>query len=224
MTDASLPMLSLSPEIPDPTPEEAQKSIQQTVQDLPYEAPNMANSQLTDAERKAIEDFIGKIDVTNPDHILLFGAEAQKKVANFSDTALEAVQTQDPGEVGDMLIKLVTELKGFDADAEQPKGLRRLFAKPGEEIDKMKARYAKVSTNVESIANSLEGYQAQAAEQQVCAHAQPDLPDGTSAREWNLSSGAYVLRRQSDGISADDLRGEPVLSRCHALPLLHREK
>ena len=161
MTDASLPMLSLSPEIPDPTPEEAQKSIQQTVQDLPYEAPNMANSQLTDAERKAIEDFIGKIDVTNPDHILLFGAEAQKKVANFSDTALEAVQTQDTGEVGDMLIKLVTELKGFDADAEQPKGLRRLFAKPGEEIDKMKARYAKVSTNVESIANSLEGYQAQ---------------------------------------------------------------
>ena len=148
MTDASLPMLSLSPEIPDPTPEEAQKSIQQTVQDLPYEAPNMANSQLTDAERKAIEDFIGKIDVTNPDHILLFGAEAQKKVANFSDTALEAVQTQDTGEVGDMLIKLVTELKGFDADAEQPKGLRRLFAKPGEEIDKMKARYAKVSTNV----------------------------------------------------------------------------
>lgn len=93
MTDASLPMLSLSPEIPDPTPEEAQKSIQQTVQDLPYEAPNMANSQLTDAERQAIEDFIGKIDVTNPDHILLFGAEAQKKVASFSDTALEAVQT-----------------------------------------------------------------------------------------------------------------------------------
>ena len=161
MTDASLPMLSLTPEVPDPTPEEAQKSIQQTVQDLPYEAPNMANSQLTDAERAAIEDFIGKIDVTNPDHILLFGAEAQKKVANFSDTALEAVQTQDTGEVGDMLIKLVTELKGFDADAEQPKGLRKLFAKPGEEIERMKARYSKVSTNVESIANSLEGYQAQ---------------------------------------------------------------
>ena len=123
MTDASLPMLSLSPEIPDPTPEEAQKSIQQTVQDLPYEAPNMANSQLTDAERKAIEDFIGKIDVTNPDHILLFGAEAQKKVANFSDTALEAVQTQDTGEVGDMLIKLVTELVSRLSKAGMPEDL-----------------------------------------------------------------------------------------------------
>ncbi len=161
MPDASMPMLSLTPDIPDPTPEESQKSIQQTEEEVPYEAPNLANSQLTDAERRAIEDFIGKLDVTNPDHVLLFGSEAQKKVAGFSDTALEAVQTQDTGEVGDMLVKLVTELKGFDADAEQPKGLRKLFAKPGEEIAKMKARYSKVSTNVETIADSLEGYQAQ---------------------------------------------------------------
>ncbi len=163
MSETSMPMLSLTPEVPDPVPEQEQeqKSIQQTVQDLPYEAPNLSNSQLTDAERRAIEDFIGKLDVTNPDHVLLFGSEAQKKVANFSDTALEAVKTQDTGEVGEMLVKLVNELKGFDADAEQPKGLMRLFTKPGEELSRMKARYSKVSVNVESIADSLEGYQAQ---------------------------------------------------------------
>ena len=117
----SMPMLSLTPEVPDPVQESPQESIQQKPESketvsTSYEAPNLDNSQLTDAERQAIEDFIGKLDVTNPDHVLLFGAEAQKKVASFSDTALEAVKTQETGEVGDMLVKLVTELKGFDVD------------------------------------------------------------------------------------------------------------
>ena len=163
MPEPIMPMLSLTPEVPDPTPEAEQHSIQQSAPKEPetkYEAPNLSNSQLTDAERRAIEDFIGKLDVTNPDHVLLFGAEAQKKVAAFSDTALDAVKTQDTGEVGQMLTKLVTELKGFDADAE-PKGLRKLFAKPVNELERMKAQYAKVSTNVETIASSLENYQAQ---------------------------------------------------------------
>ena len=162
----SMPMLTLSldPAIPDGT-QEAVGSIQETkpaeTAKQAVEGPNLNNSQLTDAERNAIEAFIGKLDIHNPDHVLLFGAEAQKKVSSFSDTALEAVKTQDSGEVGDMLVKLVTELKGFDADAEQPKGLRRLFAKPTQDIDRMKAQYAKVNTNVETIIDALEGYQAQ---------------------------------------------------------------
>ncbi|MBQ9326433.1 MAG: toxic anion resistance protein [Clostridia bacterium] len=161
MPEPITPMLSLSIDQPDPAPVQEQTgSIQQTEPEKKFEAPNLSNSQLTDAERRAIEDFISKLDVTNPDHVLLFGAEAQKKVAAFSDTALDAVKTQDTGEVGQMLTKLVTELKGFDADAE-PKGLRRLFAKPINEMERMKAQYAKVSTNVETIANSLENYQTQ---------------------------------------------------------------
>ncbi len=104
---------------------------------------------------------MGKLDVTNPDHVLLFGADAQKKIADFSDTALDAVKTQDTGEVGDMLINLVTELKGFEADAEEPKGLKKLFSKPTDAVERMKARYTKVSGNVENIADSLENYQAQ---------------------------------------------------------------
>ena len=163
MAEPIMPMLSLTPEVPDPEPEKEQHSIQETKPAEPetkYEAPNLDNSQLTDAERRAIEDFIGKLDVTNPDHVLLFGAEAQKKVAAFSDTALDAVKTQETGEVGQMLGKLVTELKGFDADAE-PKGLRRLFSKPVDAMERMKAQYSKVNTNVENIADSLENYQAQ---------------------------------------------------------------
>ena len=154
------PMLSLTPEAPDPA-HEAKPSIQEKPQQTQQAAPRLDDSQLTPAERQAIEDFLGKLDVTNPDHVLLFGADAQKKIADFFDTALEAVQTQDTGEVGDMLINLVSELKGFEADAEEPKGLRKLFAKAEDKVERMKARYTKVSGNVENIANSLEDYQAQ---------------------------------------------------------------
>ena len=157
-------MLSLTPETPDPAPAEATESIQETAQPAPAEpqqAPRLDDSQLTPAERTAIEEFLTKLDVTNPDHVLLFGADAQKKIADFSDSALEAVKTQDTGEVGDMLVNLVTELKGFEADTEEPKGIMKLFSKAEDRVEKLKARYSKVSSNVENIANSLEGYQVQ---------------------------------------------------------------
>ena len=159
------PMLSLTPEAPEPAAPSADQA--RSIQEQPApatdaaKAPRLDDSQLTPAERKAIEDFLEKLDVTNPDHVLLFGADAQKKIADFSDTALEAVKTQDTGEVGDMLVNLVGELRGFEADAEEPKGLRKLFTSSEGRITKMKARYTKVSGNVENIANSLEGYQAQ---------------------------------------------------------------
>ena len=112
------PVLSLTPEAPEvtaPAPAEPVKSIQETPAQpaTPQQAPRMDQSQLTEAEKKAIEDFIGKLDVTNPDHVLLFGADAQKRIADFSDSALDAVKTQDTGEVGNMLVNLVAELKGF---------------------------------------------------------------------------------------------------------------
>ncbi len=158
-----MPLLTLN--TPAPKAEETDvASIQQTTAAAPAApeaSPRLDDSQLTDAERKAIADFVGKLDVTNPDHVLLFGADAQKKIADFSDTALDAVKTQDTGEVGNMLINLVTELKGFEVDAEEPKGLKKLFSKPTDTVERMKARYTKVSGNVENIADSLENYQAQ---------------------------------------------------------------
>ena len=123
--------------------------------------PRLDESQLTEAEKKAIDDFIQKVDVTNPDHVLLFGADAQKRIADFSQTALDAVKTQDTGEVGNMLVNLVAELKGFQKDSEEPKGLAKLFSKGEDKITRMKARYNKVSANVETIAGSLESYQTQ---------------------------------------------------------------
>ncbi len=158
------PQLSLTPEVADPQLEQAVASIQQqSVQPAPAreKAPRLDDSQLTPAERQAIDEFEKQLDVSNPDHVLLFGADAQKKIADFSDTALEAVKTQDTGEVGDMLVNLVTELKGFESDAEEPKGLRRLFYNANAHMEGMKARYTKVSGNVENIAASLEQYQVQ---------------------------------------------------------------
>jgi len=158
-----MPQLSLAPSAPEPeVAETAVESIQQTsAPAVEEQAPGLDESQLTEAEKKAIEDFISKVDVTNPDHVLLFGADAQKRIADFSQTALDAVKTQDTGAVGNMLVNLVAELKGFKKDTEEPKGLSRLFSKAEDKIVRMQARYNKVSVNVENIASSLEGYQAQ---------------------------------------------------------------
>ena len=155
------PQLSLKP-VAESTPAQDQtQSIQQTKAEEPAQIPMLDDSQLTDAERKAIDDFITKIDITNPEHVLLFGADAQKRIADFSENALATVKTQDTGEVGNMLVNLVSELKGFERDTEEPKGLRRLFSKATDKVERMKARYGEVSATVENIAGSLEGYQAQ---------------------------------------------------------------
>ncbi len=155
--------LSLAPSAPEPeaVPGSAESIQQAPAAAEPETAPKLDESQLTEAEKKAIEDFIKKVDVTNPDHVLLFGADAQKRIADFSQTALDAVKTQETGEVGNMLVNLVSELKGFQKDSEDRKGLARLFAKGEDKITRMKARYSKVSANVDSIAGSLEGYQTQ---------------------------------------------------------------
>lgn len=165
MSENPMLQLSLAPSAPEP--ENVSAPVTESIQESSAQAaPEAAtykldDTQLTDAEKKAIDDFIQKVDVTNPDHVLLFGADAQKRIADFSQSALDAVKTQETGEVGNMLVNLVAELKGFQRDSEEPKGLARLFAKGEDKITRMKARYNKVSANVDSIAGSLESYQAQ---------------------------------------------------------------
>ncbi len=163
-----MPQLSLSMDIPDPVaPAEAEKSIQEPVAApvsepvIHKEAPKLADDQLTPAERQAIDEFIVKVDITNPDHVLLFGADAQKHLGEFSNQALEAVRTQDTGEVGGMLEDLVMELKGFEADSEEPKGIMKLFSKAEDRIERMKVRYNKVAINVDAIQANLENHQVQ---------------------------------------------------------------
>ncbi len=155
------PQLSLNTPLDQPATAAPVQSIQQQTAPEQVHVPQMDESQLTDAERKAVNDFIAKVDITNPEHVLLFGADAQKRIADFSENALNTVKTQETGEVGNMLVNLVSELKGFERDTEEPKGLRKLFSRGEDKIERMKARYSDVSANVEKIAGSLENYQAQ---------------------------------------------------------------
>ena len=125
------------------------------------EAVATLESSLTEEEKKQVEEFSKTIDLTNPDHVMLYGADAQKKISGFADTVLSNVKTGDTGEVGDMLTKLVTELKGFNAAGEKPKGLKGLFFGAKQQISTIQAKYEDVSKNVEGIAGNLEEHQVQ---------------------------------------------------------------
>ncbi len=117
-------------------------------------------AKLSPEEQKMVDDFAEKIDVTNSQMILQYGAATQKKVGDFSEAALEKVRTKDLGEVGDMLTDLVGELKNFDAE-EESKGIFGFFKKTSNSLDQMKTKYAKAETNVEKIESMLEAHQVQ---------------------------------------------------------------
>ena len=120
----------------------------------------LEEASLTPQEQKTVADFAEKIDITNTAQVMQYGAAAQKKIAGFSESALENVRTKDLGEIGDAISGLVTELKGFDIEEEE-KGFFGFFKKTGNKIAGMKAKYDKVEVNVEKIAAVLENHQIQ---------------------------------------------------------------
>ncbi len=126
-------------------------------QDLPE--TDLDEAKLSEAERKAVEDFAQKIDITDSNVVLQYGAAAQKNVSDFSESTLEKIRTKDLGEIGDTLAGLVRELQTLDAGEEKKKGLAGLFQKKKDQLAAMKANYAKVETNVDKIAESLEKHQ-----------------------------------------------------------------
>ena len=113
--------------------------------------------ELTEEEKQMIAAFAEKIDVENTTQILQYGAGTQKKMAEFSDAALENVRTQDLGEVGDLIVDVVGELKGFDAEEE--KGFFGFFRKQANKLETLKSRYAKAEVNVERIGDALQQHQ-----------------------------------------------------------------
>lgn len=116
-----------------------------------------AQSILTPEEQRMVSEFAATIDVENTAQILQYGAAVQKKMADFSDSALENVRTQDLGEVGDLIVNVVGELKGFSE--EEQKGFLGLFKKQANKLEMMKSRYARAETNVEKISDALQQHQ-----------------------------------------------------------------
>ena len=117
-------------------------------------------STLTEREMEQVKAFVNKIDINNTQAIMNYGVGTQKKIADFSEKALENVKTKDMGEVGDMISSLVTQLKTFDDD-DDSKGLLGLFKKKGNNLQTLKNKYNKVETNVTAIKDELENRQVQ---------------------------------------------------------------
>ena len=130
---------------------------------MPAEAerqePALDENILTEEERRTVDAFAKQIDLTNSTMVLQYGAGTQKKMADFSESALENVRSKDLGEVGELLSGVVKELKDFDEEEE--KGFFGIFKKASNKIESMKAKYAKAEANVNEIVKVLEKHQVQ---------------------------------------------------------------
>ena len=118
---------------------------------------NAVESNLTPEEQKMIDDFAAQIDLTNTQLVLQYGAGSQKKIADFSETALNSVRTKDMGEIGTLLTNVVAELKNFDEEEE--KGFLGIFKKKGNQLANLKAKYDKAEVNINKISEAMESHQ-----------------------------------------------------------------
>ncbi len=142
------PSLTLDPEADAKVVAEAQKAAPVKVEDTP----------LTPEEQQMVNDFAQKIDITNSQMVLQYGAASQKKLSDFSDTALNKVKTKDMGETGELITDLIGELQGFDA-TEESKGFFGFFKRQQANIANLKTKYEKADVNVERIKAKLEDHQ-----------------------------------------------------------------
>ena len=146
------PTLTLEPVLDEP---KAEAMVQPEAEAVKKE---MEQTVLSPEEQQMVDSFSKKIDIENTSQILQYGAGTQKKMADFSDAALENVRTQDLGEVGELITQVVGELRDFDA-TEEEKGFLGFFKKQGNKIESMKNRYAKAEVNVQKITTSLQDHQ-----------------------------------------------------------------
>ena len=138
----------------DPFQEEKQAAVPAEKQDHV-----MDDAILTPEEKQTVMQFAQQIDLTNSQMILQYGAGTQKKMADFSENALENVRTKDMGEIGELLTGVVKELKDFDEEEE--KGFLGFFKRSGNKVNAMKAKYAKAETNINQIVKVLDSHQVQ---------------------------------------------------------------
>lgn len=116
------------------------------------------SAKLTPEEKEQINAFVDKIDITNSAAVMNYGVATQRKLADFSQSTIEKVKTNDMGEVGDLLTGLVTQLKGFDIE-ENEKGLKAFFKKSTNKLTALKAKYSSIETNVTAVSRELEKHQ-----------------------------------------------------------------
>ena len=141
------------------TPQAEEQSAAMTQAERDAHAVKLDESRLTEAERKMVAEFAQKIDITDANMVLQYGAAAQKNIAGFSENALNSVRTKDLGEVGQALSSLVVELKHVGTPEEKKGGIFGFFQKKKDELEEMKIAYSKAETNVDKIVSILEQHQ-----------------------------------------------------------------
>lgn len=156
MTDDMKEMIDQAPSLT-LTPFEEEKDTQPIEIEKKAAEPEVI---LSPSEQKMVDEFAAKIDLGNSNIILQYGAGAQKKIADFSQNALNNVKTKDLGEIGEMLSGVVSELKSFEA-AEEEKGLFGLFKKNTNKLANMRLKYEKAESNINRICKTLEEHQIQ---------------------------------------------------------------
>ena len=151
----TMPQLTLEPQLN--LNEQAQAAAE-------AEAPKAPETDMKDVlnteEQQAVDAFAKQIDITNANQVLMYGANAQKNIASFSENALNNVRNKDLGEVGEALSGLVVELKSLDFDGEEEKGLfSKLFKKGKSQLEELKAQFSEAEVNVDKISAILEQHQ-----------------------------------------------------------------
>lgn len=136
---------------------EGTEAVENSPQAVKEEKPKVPEVVLTPEEQKMVDDFAAQIDITNTQMVLQYGAGSQKKIADFSENALNNVRTKDMGEIGQMLTDVVTELKGFEEEEE--KGFFGIFKKSSNKLENMKLKYNKAETNINKICKMMEEHQ-----------------------------------------------------------------
>lgn len=144
------PVLDTKPQVPAETLETRPADTAEAAEEMQV--------TLSPEEQKMVDDFAAQIDIGNTQQILQYGAGCQKKIADFSETALSNVRTKDMGEVGEMLTQVVAELKSIE-DEEETKGFFGVFKKKTNQLSNMKAKYDKAEVNVNKISEALEAHQ-----------------------------------------------------------------
>ena len=160
--EAKIPTLTLNPNETEVAAAQAvQEQVNAVAEEVKEEVPaeKLGLDSLTPEEQAAVMEFVDKIDVLNTEQILNYGSNAQKNIADFSESALETVKTKDLGQVGEMLGNLVVELKGLNFDEEEKKGLLGLFKKTKKDINSLKAQYDKAEVNEDKIVEQLEQHE-----------------------------------------------------------------
>ena len=148
-----------APTAPNPT---AAATAEAPIEEIKEEVQEEVKKQTFSPEEQAqIDEFAKKIDITNSSLVFQYGAGTQQNIASFSDTALNNVRSKDLGEVGDMIAGLVTELRSFNVDTEEKKGLFGFLRQKVDKMQLLKNRYDDVEVNVNKLVNELENHQVQ---------------------------------------------------------------